>query len=119
MISQEKSLKQSKLFYNNYVILFSNIDVPIHKAEIGCIDKKCCRFYGKYESQITFKTIAHAIPECLGNKTSICLDERGECNKFFSKNIHHMNQICTYVNPNIKTSDWIRSDNFNTHKRYT
>jgi hypothetical protein len=94
VISQEKFKKQMKLFEENYEILFSNIEKPTQKIEIGNKQHKICRFCDKNESQTTFKTIAHTIPECLGNKTLICLDECDECNKFFSENIeNHLDKV--------------------------
>lgn len=44
-----------------------------------------CRFCEKDESETSFKTIAHAIPECLGNHQLILLDECDACNKHFSE----------------------------------
>jgi len=94
MISQEKFIEQMKLFEENYEILFSNIENSAQKIEIGNKQNKICRFCGKNESQTTFKTISHSIPECLGNKTLICLDECDECNKFFSEDIeNHLDKV--------------------------
>lgn len=94
MVNQNKFIEQIELFDKNYKILFTNIKNPTQKTELGKKEIKKCRFCGKNESQTTFKTIAHAIPECLGNKTLICLDECDECNKFFSENIeNHLDKV--------------------------
>ncbi|MFX4277206.1 HNH endonuclease [Aliarcobacter butzleri] len=82
-----------KLFEENYKIVFSNGENPKKDYKIG---KKngVCRFCEKDSSEITFNNISHAIPECLGNKTIICLDECDECNKRFSENIEdHLDKI--------------------------
>ncbi len=43
-----------------------------------------CRFCGKNEPEVSFKTIAHAVPEFLGNKQLILKNECDDCNEFFS-----------------------------------
>lgn len=87
-------LEQMKLFENNYITLFSNIDNLEKKQNIGMTKNKICRFCGLDKTKTTFNTIAHAIPECLGNKTIICLDECDICNKEFSENIEvHLDKI--------------------------
>ncbi|MCS0307796.1 HNH endonuclease [Vibrio diabolicus] len=46
-----------------------------------------CRFCGKSEPDVTFRTIAHAVPEFLGNKQLILRNECDACNEFFSNNL--------------------------------
>lgn len=47
-----------------------------------------CRFCGgTLDSGASFKKVAHAIPEALGNKNIILADECDECNEFFGNNI--------------------------------
>ncbi|EPJ3803465.1 HNH endonuclease [Morganella morganii] len=48
-----------------------------------------CRFCGRAEPDVTFKTIAHAVPEFLGNKQLILKNECDSCNKFFSENLEN------------------------------
>lgn len=57
------------------------------KIFIGSKDNRKCRFCGKDSSQTTFKKIAHAFPEFLGNKTLIAYDECDECNEYFSETV--------------------------------
>lgn len=86
-MTKEQVLKQIKLFDENYQTLFSNIDDLDKKYFIGKDKNKVCRFCKKDETKTTFKNVSHAIPEALGNKTIICLDECDECNKRFSETI--------------------------------
>lgn len=76
-------------FEKNYVILETphfGIDAP--KIKLG--DKnQPCRFCGKKAPDVQFKTVAHAIPESLGNKSVILLNECDSCNKFFSENLEN------------------------------
>ena len=50
-------------------------------------ESRFCRFCQNGESKTSFKTVAHAIPECLGNHQLILVDECDICNKYFSENI--------------------------------
>ncbi|HDR7656204.1 TPA: hypothetical protein QCX68_001616 [Bacillus wiedmannii] len=55
------------------------------KKFIGDKSKRKCRFCGKEKGETTFKKVAHAIPELVGNKVLISYEECDECNKIFSK----------------------------------
>lgn len=51
-------------------------------------EDRCCRFCNQtIKNGATFKKVAHAIPEGLGNKNIILGDECDECNEFFGNNI--------------------------------
>lgn len=55
------------------------------KKYIGNKHERMCRFCGKTKGETTFKKVAHAIPELIGNKVLISFEECDECNKIFSK----------------------------------
>lgn len=80
-------LKERIAFYEkNYGI------APLHvgkgkKMYIGDKKDRYCRFCGRKGPEAKFKNIAHALPEFLGNKQVILLQECDECNSFFSENI--------------------------------
>lgn len=59
------------------------------KQRIGTSKKqeRICRFCERGMPQVTFKQVAHAISESLGNKTLILHDECDECNARFSSDI--------------------------------
>lgn len=60
-------------------------------------DNKICRFCRKTELNVTFKTIAHAVPEFLGNKQLILQNECDNCNTFVSNNLE--NHLDKYTKP--------------------
>ena len=67
-----------------------NIPRNDRRTFIGNIKKssRCCRFCNKTEKDgVTFKKIAHAIPEGLGNKNIILADECDRCNEYFGNEI--------------------------------
>lgn len=63
----------------------------VHESKIRLEDHaddtdRCCRFCGRGRPEVTFKSIAHAVPEFLGNRDIISLNECDECNKFLADN---------------------------------
>lgn len=92
-MTKEEVESSIKLFEENYKILFSNAEDPKKSYPMGKKNKKC-RFCGKNHLETTFNYTSHAIPESLGNKTIICLDECDKCNKQFSETIEdHLDKI--------------------------
>ena len=92
-MNKEEYDNQMKLIEYNYFVIFSNEDTS-KKYYIGKKNNKICRFCNKAKPTVTFDTVAHAIPECLGNKNIICCDECDTCNKNFSENIEvHLDKI--------------------------
>lgn len=51
------------------------------RKEIGNKNNRICRFCGKREGETTFRKIAHAIPEALGNKLLFSNEECDLCNE--------------------------------------
>ncbi|MEY0996692.1 HNH endonuclease [Providencia rettgeri] len=52
---------------------------------LGVNDFKKCRFCGKSKVETTFTNISHAIPESVGNKRLVNIDECDLCNNHFAK----------------------------------
>ncbi len=73
-------------FNKNYDILSSRFLGNGRKEYIGN-KGGACRFCSRSEPDVTFKTIAHAVPEFLGNKQLILRNECDACNEFFSNNL--------------------------------
>lgn len=48
-------------------------------------ETKVCRFCGKTSPEVTFRKIAHALPELIGNKTIFSEYECDSCNEHFSR----------------------------------
>jgi len=84
-------LNQEFNYFFGDVIESYSIKIVDHekKIRIGEKDKqkRICRFCKKSDPQTTFKKIAHAIPESLGNKNIILNEECDECNEYFSKTL--------------------------------
>jgi len=55
------------------------------KEYIGNKNQRKCRFCGKKKEETTFRKVAHAIPELIGNKVLISFEECDQCNAIFSK----------------------------------
>jgi hypothetical protein len=47
--------------------------------------ERICRFCGLGTPKVTFRSTAHAVPEFLGNKVLISMNECDSCNHFFAK----------------------------------
>ena len=80
---EEKSRLQKILDYYNENYNCLTFTMPLEKSYIDTKQPGICRFCGRDESQVTFKNIAHAIPEFFGNKTLLTACECDECNKKF------------------------------------
>lgn len=68
-----------------YTVTFQKLPQQTDKVQIG--QAGTCRFCGKSEPEVSFSNISHAIPESIGNKSLIGLDECDSCNTFFSENV--------------------------------
>jgi len=93
----EKRIKifkeQSIIMEKHYTLQFTN-EGTIGKQFIGNKENRICRFCGKDESETTFSDVAHAVPESLGNKDLILLEECDECNHFFGNGIEtHFDKV--------------------------
>lgn len=76
------NIKSENHFTENYSTIFSD---ELKKQIIGNKkNKRTCRFCGFTSSETTFSNISHAIPESIGNKNIICVEECDSCNKHFS-----------------------------------
>lgn len=79
--------KSANFFSNNYDSILNENRLGVgSKVYIGEKGGNC-RFCGKNTPETEFKTIAHAVPEFLGNKRFILRNECDQCNDFFSNNL--------------------------------
>ena len=57
-----------------------------------------CRFCGQGKPNVTFKKRAHAVPEFLGNRDILSMNECDECNEFFATNYEdHLSKWSQYL----------------------
>lgn len=94
-------MKVSESFFTeNYDLIFTSgvwSTSSEDKVFIGEKNNKTCRFCGKNEKYTTFDNTSHAIPESLGNKIFILLEECDVCNKEFSEGIE--DSLDKYIKP--------------------
>lgn len=80
--------KKAMLFYmGNYELIEHHKLQVGQKVRLGDKDNRVCRFCGKAKPAVTFKKIAHAIPEGLGNKSLESYYECDPCNEMFGNGI--------------------------------
>jgi hypothetical protein len=90
----DKFKKKMELYDKHSGDMLNKYDINAPRNDrrtiIGNIKKssRCCRFCRKTEIEgATFKKVAHAIPEGLGNKNIILGDECDDCNEYFGNEI--------------------------------
>lgn len=86
MKKQEENIK---LYETNYDIIGQWFLRPTDKMVLGDMANRVCRFCGKAKPYVTFKKVAHAIPELLGNKSIENAYECDTCNEEFGKGIEN------------------------------
>lgn len=62
---------------------------PEYGKKILRESEKKCRFCGKLGEEVTFKKIAHAFPESIGNRTLVSDYECDVCNQYFGNTIEN------------------------------
>lgn len=72
-------------FNDNYVPLTVYHLNKEDKITLGSDTNRVCRFCNRDGTETTFETVAHAIPEFIGNKKLIANYECDECNQKFSR----------------------------------
>lgn len=84
-----KAIEHLNFYDENYHVIRHSIKTKRIKNKdkkyIGDKKQRKCRFCGKTKEGTTFKKVAHAIPELIGNKVLISFEECDQCNKIFSK----------------------------------
>lgn len=79
-----------EFFYQkNYNILKDWNLIPSKKIRLGDRDNLNCRFCKKSYPDVKFEKVAHAIPECLGNKSISTYYECDTCNELFGNGIEN------------------------------
>ncbi len=66
------------------------------KIYLGDRERRKCRFCKRENPDVTFRNIAHAIPEFTGNKTLFAAYECDECNSKFSRTLE--SHMANYMN---------------------
>jgi hypothetical protein len=75
-------------FYDTrYDFVFERLFERSEKHELGDRQDRQCRFCGKKPPEVSFGSVAHAIPEALGNRGLTSAYECDACNNLFGKGI--------------------------------
>ena len=84
-------VKEALHFYEqNYTSIGQWILDPVNKVVLrSTLHSGICRFCGKGKPEVTFRDNAHALPECLGNKSLTTKYECDDCNHFFGDGIEN------------------------------
>ena len=86
-IFSEANLKKIAFYDKHYQIAICLPLVsktPIKLCDNENVGERKCRFCGKSKPEVSFRNTAHAIPEFLGNKSLISMNECDICNEFFA-----------------------------------
>jgi len=84
------SLEVNINFYEtHYDILQQWFLRPGNKIVLGDKQNRVCRFCGRKPPEVTFRKVAHAIPEALGNKSIESAYECDDCNEGFGCGIEN------------------------------
>jgi hypothetical protein len=78
-----------KFYETHYDMMGSWLVRPGDKIMLGDKQNRVCRFCGKRPPEVTFKKVAHAIPEALGNKSIETAYECDICNEMFGRGIEN------------------------------
>jgi hypothetical protein len=79
--------EQFLLFAKNYDVASFYPLVVDRQINLGDRNLKFCRFCQKSAPEVKFRTIAHALPELIGNKSIISHYECDTCNGLFARNV--------------------------------
>lgn len=71
----------------HYDVIFEYMWPRNKKRMLGVKKESHCRFCGKSQPNVTFSTVAHAVPEALGNRGLTSAYECDECNQHFGRTI--------------------------------
>ena len=87
MLQNENEIRQYS--YEQHYQIVVNLPLvdkePIRLCDHEHDSERKCRFCGKSKPEVSFKNEAHAIPEFLGNKSLILMNECDICNGFFAR----------------------------------
>lgn len=85
----QKQMENINFYEENYDIIGQWFVQPGNKIVLGDMQNRICRFCGKQPPEVTFRKVAHAIPELLGNKSIESTYECDTCNHEFGAGIEN------------------------------
>src|ERR1700693_159153 len=89
-VGATQEAKDALRFYErNYLPIGQWLLVPGSRVILRSSQSRVCRFCSSSAPNVTFKNEAHAIPECLGNRSLTTEYECDDCNQFFGVGIEN------------------------------
>lgn len=86
--------EQLIFFGKNYDVASYYPLVANKKIHLGDRTTKVCRFCGKSPPEVSFRSVAHALPELIGNKSIISHYECDTCNAHFARYVEdHLGKL--------------------------
>lgn len=86
--------EQLLLFAKNYDVASYHLLVADKQIHLSDRNAKVCRFCQRSHPQVMFRTVAHALPELIGNKSIISHYECDTCNGHFARNVEdHLGKL--------------------------
>jgi hypothetical protein len=70
-------------YEEHYQVAWARCLQPGDKIFLGDRENRKCRFCGKTRPEVSFRKEAHALPECIGNKSLFTYYEWDTCNQAF------------------------------------
>lgn len=88
-MTQDEVDLATQFYRKNYDLVAKYVVVPGPKQFLGDLQSQMCRFCGRRAPLTTFKKLAHAVPESLGNRTLFTRYECDACNGHFGRSIEN------------------------------
>jgi hypothetical protein len=79
--------ERAATFHKNFERVVIYQFVTKDRTYLGTKEGVSCRFCGKDATATTFKKVAHAVPQLLGNRSIVAYNECDQCNKYFSEDL--------------------------------
>ncbi|MBB3261284.1 HNH endonuclease [Paraburkholderia sp. WP4_3_2] len=88
----ENSSEAAAFYVRNYRLRFTFKQADVSKQPKRILrgpEPRRCRFCGRGAPEVTFRDVAHAVPELIGNRRLISEYECDTCNRFFGSGIEN------------------------------
>jgi HNH endonuclease len=90
--------ERAATFHKNFERVNVHQFVTKEKQYLGAEETRVCRFCRRDAGTTTFKKVAHAVPQLLGNRSVIAYYECDACNTYFSEDLEdHLGKMLNGV----------------------
>jgi hypothetical protein len=112
----KQQIEAMSYFDERYTIIFDSSLIADKKTRLSDHENdagRVCRFCGRGKPDVTFKSDAHAVPEFLGNKTLLSMNECDACNNLFAG--QYETDLASWFGP-LRTISQMRGKGIPTYK---